>query len=220
MIKIIEESDSWLIINKPSGTSVHNDKESVIEFFKEKGTTTTPVHRIDKDTSGLLLLSKNTESVNALQTSLSKSSKMYIAICRGKVNENEGTWLDQLSEKAEGFKNPRGKKSDLKDCITSWKKIYSNKYFSLILFKIETGRTHQIRRHCAIHKLEIIGDKRYGDSKYQKMIKNKYSFHKMALHSYKLDIEINNNPKHFTADIPNYFNDLIGEKVEKLLQES
>ncbi|WP_290736828.1 RNA pseudouridine synthase [Halobacteriovorax sp. JY17] len=217
MIKVIKESDTWLVINKPSGTSVHNDSESVIEFFKEQNLEIAPVHRIDKDTSGLLLLSKDQSATAELQQALQHSKKYYLAICRGQTKEESGTWTDKLSEKAEGSKNPRGKKSDLKECITNWKRIYSNKYFTLMLFNIETGRTHQIRRHCAIHKLEILGDKRYGDSKYQNLIKNKYNFSQMALHSYKLDIQLEKIQHNFIADIPTYFKELIGESLEKYI---
>lgn len=218
MIKVIEDNESWLIINKPSGISVHNDSKSVIEFFKSKNVEVIPVHRIDKDTSGLLLLSKGPDQVAPLQKSLSHAKKYYLAICRGKIKDTAGVWKDQLSDKAEGYKNPRGKKTDWKDCFTNWKVLHTNKYFSLMLFQIETGRTHQIRRHCAIHKLEIIGDKRYGDTKYQKLIKSKYNFNFMALHSYRLDIEINGALKRFEAEIPSYFDEVIGEGIEALLQ--
>ncbi|WP_372655988.1 RluA family pseudouridine synthase [Halobacteriovorax sp.] len=217
MIKVIKDNESWLIINKPSGTSVHNDSESVIEYFKSKNIETIPAHRIDKDTSGLLLLAKTSEKVASLQTSLSRSKKYYLAVCRGKTQVPSGTWSDPLSDKAEGFKNPRGKKSELKSCITNWSLVHANKYFSLILFQIETGRTHQIRRHCAIHKLEIIGDKRYGDSKYQKLIKSKYNFTNMALHSYRLDIEIDGLAESFQAKAPLYFDTIMGEEIEKFL---
>ncbi len=217
MIKVIKDGKSWLIINKPCGTSVHNDSESVIEYFKSKGVETIPAHRIDKDTSGLLLLARTSDKVASLQNALNKSRKYYLAICRGKTQGSSGTWSDQLSDKAEGFKNPRGKKSNLKECITNWKLIHANQYFSLILFQIETGRTHQIRRHCALHKLEIIGDKRYGESKYQKLIKNKYQFTKMALHSYCLDIELEGTKESFQAEIPSYFEEIMGEKIEKFL---
>ena len=217
MIKIIEQTDSWLMINKPGGVSVHNDSSSVIDYFKSKGTLTAPVHRIDKETSGLLLLSKNQNDTAKLQAALADSKKSYLAICRGKLDQDEGVWKDQLSDKAEGYKNPKGKKSELKDCMTSWKKLTSNNYFTLILFQISTGRTHQIRKHCALHKLEILGDKRYGDSKYRKLIASKYSFTGMALHSYKLDITLDEKERSFVAELPEYFEKLMGDSLEEHL---
>lgn len=217
MIKVVEEDETWLIVDKPSGISVHNDKDSVIDFFNSKGTKLTPVHRIDKDTSGLLLLSKKKESTSTLQEDLSKSRKYYLAICRGQFTKDSGVWTERVSDKAEGYKNPRGKSSERKDCTTHWKKLYQNKFFTLVLFRIETGRTHQIRKHCAIHKNEIIGDKRYGDSKYQKMISKKYNFNKMTLHSFQLDIQINKKDMSIKTEIPNYFDSLLGEAVEKFL---
>ncbi|CBW25879.1 putative pseudouridylate synthase [Halobacteriovorax marinus SJ] len=219
MVEIIAEDQSWILINKPGAMSVHNDSKSVIEYFKQRNINLTPPHRIDKETSGLLLLTKEKNEVSNHQQQLKNASKYYIAICRGQVKADNGKWEQPLSDKAEGHKNPAGKKSDQKICLTNWWKVSSNQYVTLILFKIETGRTHQIRKHCALNGHEILGDKRYGQGKYQKIIKDKYQLDSMLLHSYRLEILLREEPEVFYAKMPQYFKDIMGEEIEKSLQD-
>jgi len=209
MFEIIEERKKWMIINKPSGISVHNEEGSVIDFFKKNGHNYSPAHRIDKETSGLLLLSKDNSFTESLQSALQSAEKYYVAVCRGSIKEKAGVWSNPLSEKAEGRKNPSGKKASQKKALSHWTCQKSNKYLSLLEVKILTGRTHQIRRHAVLNKHAILGDSRYGEKKYNELILKNYEFKRMALHARRLKIEIDNEKFDFICETPTTFHDLL-----------
>lgn len=211
MFEIIEERQKWMIINKPSGTSVHNEDSSVIDYFKSLGHNYSPVHRIDKETSGLLLLSKDSSYTETLQNALQSARKCYTAVCRGKIKEDSGMWTNPLSEKAEGRKNPSGPRSSRKKAQSEWRCLESNKYLSLIEVEILTGRTHQIRRHAALNKHSIIGDSRYGEKKYNELISKTYDFKRMALHAMNLEITIEGEDFNFVCETPSSFIQLLRE---------
>ncbi|OUR96729.1 hypothetical protein A9Q84_10330 [Halobacteriovorax marinus] len=200
-----------MIINKPPGVSVHNEEGSVIDHFKKSGIDISAAHRIDKETSGLLLLSKKNSFTSTLQTALQDAQKTYTAVCRAQMNEEQGQWRNSLSEKAQGRKNPAGIKSLLKKAITHWSCLKKNNYFSLLELRIETGRTHQIRRHAVLNKHAVIGDSRYGEKKYNDKIASSYDFKRMALHASNLKISIEGEDFNFDCAIPATFLNLVAE---------
>jgi tRNA pseudouridine65 synthase len=191
MFEKLFENENCLIIDKPSGVSVHNpEDENVIDSYKKKGLIYYPVHRIDKETSGILILAKKKEVIDELSTSLKNSTKTYLAICKGTIDSKNGTWNFPITDKAEGRKSPNGIKSKRKIAKSEWRKVSQNKYFTKLEIQIETGRTHQIRKHTTLFKHSIVGDKRYGVKEYNDRIKRIYNFSRMALHSHKLEINI------------------------------
>ena len=196
MIEILHKGTGWIVVNKPGGLSVHNleDPESLLtklENQKLKGFN--PVNRLDKETSGIMVLSREAEITSEFQKILSSRDtlKSYRAIVRGGFLENakEGVWIQALSDKSEGRKNPQGVKENRKRCETHYEVLTHNDYVSYMKFDIKTGRQHQIRKHCALNGHHIIGDARYGDLKHNKMIKSRYGFEGMALHAYHLMFE-------------------------------
>lgn len=192
-MEVVFESDDLLVINKDFGISVHNDENSVIHQLQNSYPNLYTVHRLDKETSGILVLAKNLQSNNILQEQWTSPSciKKYSAILRGNLAQENGEWTQDLSDKAEGLKNPAGIKANRKRCFTSWKLIKANKYFSQIEATIKTGRQHQIRKHACLNKHSIVGDKRYGDKKYNKNIEKLYSISRMFLHCHYLQIDFN-----------------------------
>lgn len=192
-IEILLKKKDWVVVNKPSGLSVHNneDKTNLLQELKAQGLEDfSPVNRLDKETSGIMVLSGNSEISSKLQASLSakSTSKIYFAIVKGNFTKEQmsGVWKQDLTNKAEGRKNPLGVKSNRVKCTTNYIVLKSEKYLSLLQFKIETGRQHQIRKHCILAKHQIVGDSRYGDKKFNSLISQKYSFDEMALHSHQL----------------------------------
>lgn len=215
MFEKLFENDFCLIINKPSGVSVHNEEdENVIKVYKQKGLLYYPVHRIDKETSGILILSKTKEHIEELSSALKSSTKTYLAICKGQIKQEQGTWEYPITDKAEGRKSPSGIKAKRKESKSIWKKIESNNYFSKLEVTIETGRTHQIRKHLTLFKHTIVGDQRYGEKKYNNRISSIYEFSRMALHSHKLSINIANEQIQIISKIPIEFSKLF-TKIEK-----
>lgn len=189
-IEILFKKKDWIIVNKPPGLSVHNneDETNLLKVLEEQGfPDLSPINRIDKETSGIILLGSSSSVCAKIQTILQDKTtiKTYLGILRGSLSkgESKGRWDVDLTNKAEGRKNPLGVKKERVKCITNYEVLNENKYLSFVKFTIETGRQHQIRKHAVLDKHQVIGDSRYGDKKYNNMISKKYSFSNMALHS-------------------------------------
>ncbi len=192
-IQIIHQEKDWICVNKPSGLSVHNaeDDTNLKEVLLKQLNVEwiQPVHRLDKETSGLIIFALTKSSLTIWSDIFSKHSieKKYLGITRGQLASDSGIWNLALTDKGEGRNNPAGIKKNQKECITHFNTVLKNKYFSLVEFKIETGRQHQIRKHCALAKHHLIGDNRYGDKKFNKRIQSLYEFIDTALHAFQLD---------------------------------
>jgi len=217
-IEIIHQEKNWICVNKPSGLSVHNqeDETNLKEVLQDQLQVDwlQPVHRLDKETTGLIIFSLNKDTVskwNNVFTS-DKTIKKYLGVTRGLVTPESGTWDLPLTDKGEGRNTPQGIKKAQKPCTTHYKTLQKNKYFALIEFQIETGRQHQIRKHCALAKHCLLGDNRYGDKKYNKRIANMYKVDGMALHSHYLKFEFDGKEIELNAKAPKswqekYFSD-------------
>jgi RluA family pseudouridine synthase len=190
-IEILQRTDQWMAVNKPAGLSVHNEEDPInlLKALKaqENLPDLFPVHRLDKETSGVQLLALQKEAASDLATQFQSRSvsKFYQGVVAGKL-PNEGHWNDPLSDKAEGGKNPAGLAGDRKPCETSFRLLRQSDYFSWAEFQIHTGRQHQIRKHCALNGRALIGDLRYGNPKYNQKISDLYQFRRMALHATRL----------------------------------
>ena len=184
---ILSRGQDWLAINKPSGISVHNDKphDVISEIKREVGDTFQPVHRLDKGTSGVLLVARGKMLV-ALQKDWVNVSKRYWAIVRGQPKVPQGSWHISLRDRAEGRKNPRGIARHRVAAHTEYECISKNQHISMLDVTLHTGRQHQIRRHCVLAGHEILGDTRYGDPRYQKKIATWYKDMGLLLHAHTL----------------------------------
>jgi tRNA pseudouridine65 synthase len=197
-IPVLHQEADWLAVNKPAGLSVHNteDSENLLTLLSRQLKTSSlhPVHRLDKETSGIQVLALSHQAAARLAAQFQDRivSKYYQGVVAGKLPES-GVWNDPLSDKGEGQKNPAGLAQDRKPCETTFKVLRRSDYFSWAEFQIHTGRQHQIRKHCALHGRALIGDPRYGNPKYNQKISELYQFRRMALHSSRLilsDVEI------------------------------
>jgi len=187
-MELLHQEDDFLVINKPSGVSVHNEPNNdVISLLTARFSCPVyAIHRLDKYTSGVLLCTSRHELVSVLQQSLRTSTKQYHALVRGLVHAQTGEWNYRITDKAEGRRNPRGLQRHRKDARTSYEFLASNQYFSLLSLTLHSGRQHQIRKHCAIAGHEVIGDTRYGDKVYHTKMRQRYAFDGFLLHAHRL----------------------------------
>lgn len=216
-LKILQESADWLVIDKPVGLSVHNEKVNVLTLLtqikRNPNLSFHAVHRLDAETSGVLLVAKDAEVAAKLSEEMQKDSrKLYQAVLRGEMKEDETSWDWKLSDKAEGRKNPQGLLKDRKDCETLVRVIEKNKYFTLAECEILTGRQHQIRKHSALAKHAIVGDARYNDPKYNERIAGIYDTDRMFLHAAELRMRIDGREQVFKAPLPAEFKALMRGK--------
>ena len=206
---LIEDNDEFIVINKKSGVSVQGgtkSKNNLIDIFSNsnlfKDTKPYSVHRLDKETSGVMIIAKNYNSAKLLTSlfRLRKVHKTYLAICHGVFKNKKGEIRGNL------IKYEKEKKiSEL--AITNYNVINSNNFFSFVELKPITGRKHQLRKQLSFMGNPIVGDDKYN------IIKSKNKDQKkLMLHSYKIKFLINNKKFNFKAKLPDYFNDYLNKK--------
>ncbi|MEE2644986.1 MAG: RluA family pseudouridine synthase [Myxococcota bacterium] len=191
-IEVIYEDQERLVVNKPAGVTVHNGPANLIECLqRSEGQRLHLVHRLDRETSGLLLLAKTPAATTRLQAALAsiESCKSYLAIVRGCPRTAHGTWTRAISAKAEGRKNPAGLSRDRVPAQTDFERIDQTPWLSLLRCELKSGRQHQIRKHAALAGCPLVGDRRYGDPKHAKTIARRFAFEGLALHAVALSIQ-------------------------------
>ncbi len=173
-LPILYEDAEALVIDKPAGLPLDRPRaggESLDDHLEELKLgfqrPPAPVHRLDRDTSGCLLLARNPKALKRFARAFEerKVGKRYIGIVRGAPEGEEGTIslsLSKISSASEGWRMIPAKKG--KPAVTHWRKLAEAGGLSLIEFRPETGRTHQIRIHAAAGLgLPLLGDPIYGD---------------------------------------------------------
>ena len=219
-LDIIYEDDDILIINKPQGLVVHpsagHQDDTLVNalIYNEKQLSTINglnrvgiVHRIDKDTSGLLLICKNDYSHNFIAEQLKDHSmhREYIALVKGVILNQKGKIIAPIGRNKENRLKMAVDVINGKEAITHFTVLKRFENYTLIECKLETGRTHQIRVHMEYFNHPIIGDNLYG--------KNNCALYSKGqlLHAYKLTFVHPTLKKEmtFTAPLPKYFQDII-----------
>ena len=207
-LPILYEDDDVIVVNKPSGLLTHakgglSDEPTVAEIIRPKTSFATDtdrpgiVHRLDRDTSGLLIIAKNPESAAHLQRQFAErtAKKTYIAITDGKPKLNAAKIdlpIGRNPSAPSTFRiDPNGKPAQ-----TTYHVLAENDAQSLVELKPTTGRTHQLRVHLAHLNAPILGDRVYGKS----------SDCRMMLHAQKLEITLpSGERKVFEAAVPDEF---------------
>ena len=205
-LEVIYEDEDLLIINKPSGVSVHPTRNhpngtlcnAVAAYLKNKGSenfVARAVGRLDKVTSGVMVFAKNAFVASKLNGNLDKT---YYALAEG-ILEGEGT-VNAPIYRPDINKTIRAVGEQGDEAITNWKALKSFDDKTLLEVKTVTGRTHQIRVHCAHIGHALVGDEMYG-AKVTDNIK------RAALHCYEVKIvhPITNEEKTFIAELPEDF---------------
>jgi 23S rRNA pseudouridine1911/1915/1917 synthase len=188
-IEILFEDDYLIAINKPEGLlSIATEKEKdktayhiVSSYLKVRGKDKAfVIHRLDRDTSGIIMFAKNDKIKNLLQNSWDQLVKVrgYLAVVEGST-DSEGVIKSYLKENKANMVYSSYKEHDGKLAITNYKKLNGNKEYSLLEVFIDTGRKNQIRVHMYDIKHPIVGDKKYGASK--------DPLKRLGLHAHKLE---------------------------------
>tara|TARA_A100000164_G_scaffold299303_1_gene273971 strand:+ start:808 stop:1722 length:915 start_codon:yes stop_codon:yes gene_type:complete len=206
---IIEDNQDFIVINKKSGVSVQGgtkSKKNLIDIFAKseifKDTKPFTVHRLDKETSGVLLIAKNRQSAQLLTSlfRLRKVYKTYVALCHGEIQKDKGTWNDSLIR----FEKD---KRIIEKAETIYNVIDKNIDNTLIRMKPITGRKHQLRKQLYNIQHPIIGDNKYTFFKNKKLTNKD-----LMLHAYSIKFMINGTKHTYTAPLPNYFKNMIKTK--------
>lgn len=174
-LDIIFEDKYIIAVNKPAGLfTISTDKEKyktlfyqVFEYLKKKNKSNKVfiVHRLDKDTSGLVVFAKSESIKRNLQENWDKVIREYIAVVNGRVEKNKGIIESYLKETKTLLVYSTNDKVHGKLAITEYEMLESNKLYSLLRINIKTGRKNQIRVHLNDINHSIVGDKKYGKIK-------------------------------------------------------
>ena len=220
-LDIVYEDDDFAIINKPQGMVVHpapgaynhtlvNALLFHFDSLSKTGDDIRPgiVHRIDKDTSGLLVVAKNDNAHASLAKQIAEHScfRHYMALLEGNLKEDSGT-VDTFISRSKTDRKVMAVSTEGKRAITHYNIVKRFANYCLVEFVLETGRTHQIRVHSKHLGHPIVGDKTYG-------IKNqKFNLDGQLLHAYKLELTHPTTGKRmsFECEIPEYFSSLLNK---------
>ncbi|WMJ21922.1 RluA family pseudouridine synthase [Paludicola sp. MB14-C6] len=210
-LEIIYEDNDFIVINKPAGLlSIATDTEKVAtayhlltEYVKQKDAENRifVVHRLDRDTSGVLMVAKNEEIKYALQDHWDELVifRGYIALVEGQLEEKEGQITSWLKETKTHFVYSSDKNGDGQKAVTNYKVLQESANLSMLEVKLETGRKNQIRVHMQDLGHPIIGDKKYGS--------HVNPIRRLGLHAHKLEFihPITKQKVSFLAPIPRKF---------------
>jgi len=194
---ILYEDENIIVFNKPSSFAVHSGTKigyGLIDIMREVKTNCERIdllHRLDKDTSGCIIITKSLSSLRMFQEKIKKNKleKKYICLV-------DGLW-DKSINKSEIELSRNNKKHN---AISEFKIIKKYKNSTLLEVKIITGRYHQIRKHCALLNHAIIGDKKYCDKKINKIYK-KLGLNRIFLHAFSISFKTNYS-KNIKCPIP------------------
>lgn len=224
-IEVVYEDSDIIVVNKPKGLVVHPANgnldgtlvNAIMAICKDSlsgiGGEVRPgiVHRLDKDTSGLLIIAKNDKAHINMSNEIKNREvkKVYIALVRGIVAENEATINMPIGRSNKDRKKMAVVKNG-KEAITHFKVIKRFDKYTLLEVKIDTGRTHQIRVHLSEIGYPVVGDEIYSNGK------NEFGVHGQLLHAKSLDFKhpITGKDMHLEAELPVEFKNVL-KKLEE-----
>lgn len=232
---VLYEDDDVLVIDKPYGWLVHedgyNEAPTVVSWFvarvPEAAGVGEPgygrdgqelnragvVHRLDRETSGVLIVAKNQDAHQHLKQQFQDRlvEKEYRALVYGRIHDRWGTINRPIGRSTKDHRRrsaERGAKGVLREAITDFERIamgeFNTEPFSYIKLMPKTGRTHQLRAHLRALDRPIVGDTLYGEHKTS--VSNNLQTDRLMLHAYTLELELpNGTTEKFVAPLPNIF---------------
>jgi 23S rRNA-/tRNA-specific pseudouridylate synthase len=207
-LQIIDAGPGWIAVDKPMNVSVHNEpgrdlvsrlsrmleadlpRACALGYTPDSGVY--PIHRLDRETSGVMLLALNPEIARlfARQFEERNVSKHYRALVHGVFPESgsqETVWRWPLSPSAGGRKDPVGTGKKV-PCATRIRVLDQSSHYALIECELLTGRKHQIRRHAKLAGHPLVGDTRYNSKRAVDFVKTQCGFFRLGLHAVSLAI--------------------------------
>ena len=202
-LEILFEDDGIIVINKPAGVAVHEGKDilkrhSILGMlearYRPQGIAPSLAHRLDKDTSGVLLAAKNRETLKQLEESFASGrvEKGYLCLLVGRLQQNEGN-LDFPLPGREGKPVP---------ARTRFKVARRFSETTLVKADIATGRMHQIRLHFARYGHPVVMDDQHGDFSFNKRFRKECGLRRQFLHASTLALEYRGKKRIWTAPLP------------------
>jgi tRNA pseudouridine32 synthase/23S rRNA pseudouridine746 synthase len=215
-VTILHEDNDIIVIDKPAGIpTIGSDRDksrtvhTILNEYVRKGNPRSKnriyvVHRLDRDTSGILIFAKNEQAKNTLQAQWDKTDKNYLAIVHGTLMPKCGTISSYLAENKAFTVYSTQNHALGKLAHTEYTVLKEHNGFSLLSIHLLTGRKHQIRVHMSEKGHAIVGDKKYG--------RQNDSYKSLALHACSISFmhPISGKQLTFSSPMPDFFTRLIG----------
>jgi 23S rRNA pseudouridine955/2504/2580 synthase len=218
---ILHEDEHLLVVDKPAGLAAHpgsgiegatlvDEVRSYLrvpEDLPPGEYRPSPAHRLDRDTSGVVLVAKTRRAMvrlGELFTEGDEVRKAYLALAKGKFARSAGTIDQPLSEHEQTSRSKDRRGVNFQEALTRWQVVSANHDASLLRVAIETGRTHQIRRHLQAMGHPVAGDRRYGDFPFNREAKARWGLKRMFLHAFRLEVPhpVTDAPLRLEAPLP------------------
>ncbi len=198
-ITITGQGPGWICVDKPFGLSVHNDPgRDLVSILagdsqlKGSGDILAPVHRLDRETCGLILLASDRKVLSLLSEQFAKRQvkKRYRALVHGcfEPGQETGLWDTPLSKQAGGRTDPAGKGRQY-PAQTRYKVLEQTTHYALLEITLLSGRKHQIRRHAKLAGHPVTGDSRYASPRALAFLKDNRQYATLGLQSCYLEFQ-------------------------------
>jgi len=219
-LPVLFEDGELLVINKPPGTTVHEAKGipkhltvlGILENqYRSKGIRPRLIHRLDKDTSGVLLVSKMEQSVKELETLFKEGEveKEYLCLVAGLLPQNDGK-ID--------FPLP-GREAKAVRALTRFRVVKRYSETTLVRVHIDTGRMHQIRLHFAKLGYPVVMDEQHGDFSFNRRFRKNFGLKRQFLHASKIALDYRGKKRTWTAPLPKDLDETIKRLDSKASQQ-
>jgi 23S rRNA pseudouridine955/2504/2580 synthase len=201
--KVLYEDEHILAVDKPSGLAIHPGSgisgetlvDQVRAYLARQGVQTpegefkpSPAHRLDRETSGVVVVAKTRQAMVRLTEMFTagEADKTYLALAKGRFQRESGSIDLRLAEHQQTYASKQQRGVNLQAALTHWKKLDGGPEATLLEVTIETGRTHQIRRHLEAIGHPVVGDAKYGDFPFNRIAQRQWGVRRMFLHSARL----------------------------------
>jgi 23S rRNA pseudouridine955/2504/2580 synthase len=196
-LEVLYEDDWMMALNKPAGLAVHAGSgiagatlvDHVRAYLGPKATrndfTASPAHRLDRDTSGVILVAKRRPAMVHFTRLFTegRAKKRYLSLVKGRMPKHQGVVDLPLSEHQQTTRSKERRGVNMQPAVTRYRVLKQAGECALLECAIETGRTHQIRRHLAAIGHPVVGDRRYGDFSFNREAKARWGLKRLFLHA-------------------------------------
>ena len=215
-LKVLFEDKALMAIDKPAGLAVHPgsgiEGATLVDLVRahlgpratRNDFTASPAHRLDRDTSGVILVAKTRPCMVALTEMFTHGhpDKSYLALAKGRFDKPRGVIDLPLAEHEQSSRSKAMRGVNMQVAITRYRVLAGAELASLLECKIETGRTHQIRRHLVAMGHPVAGDRRHGDFAFNRELKSRFGLRRMFLHARRLSLRHPITGERLTIEAP------------------
>ncbi|PZR18501.1 MAG: RluA family pseudouridine synthase [Archangium gephyra] len=200
-LDVLLEDDWILVLNKPSGMAAHTGSGitggTVVDVVRaylgpkaeRNGFAASPAHRLDRETSGVIIVAKRRPAMVHFTDVFTRHTarKKYLVLVKGKMNAKNGLIDLPLAEHQQTAESRERRGVNMQEARTRWEVLCQNSHAAYLACTIETGRTHQIRRHFAAIGHPVAGDPKHGDFAFNREVKANWGLKRLFLHSTRLE---------------------------------